>query len=596
MKAAKFYNRKRLEGCKENMDFQDYGEQISLIRIFDLFTSQFSCSIDSHYGFDINYEDLFKNESICMDEDEINCINPDDFLNLSALDHFECESPSEESTGSMIDHQYSIQTTQQLTSLTPPISPQPNNLVAIDNSDLHKVRVIPITFLQQRQQQPQTSPKRVKTIIPKPSSSSDSDSTVQATCPTTPKTSNSPVDKVLMKQQRLIRNRESAIISRNKKKLYVQSLESQNFELRKENTMLKKENSQLKERMKSYSDLTCRCASSLSTKLPSKNATLMLAVLFMVGFNFMPFSNLVFKATTGEPLPVQQFNTRHLLVLQNSSSSASENISSSEEVNEEVYFNQTDQIRKVNIENIRRWIPEPDLFNVSYVQKDFEINTDPLQDKLAKMYEKSREQSQKHAKNKKRVSKKRPVMGPVQQQRPPVQLYDSNLNIIKLNEFFDEIDRKDDTFYVFSFRADHILLPAIDSKYNFSQIKMNLIMPRSNGKCHNQIFVELLIIPISLNSDSSSSDKITMMQIETIILNTSLIQITEKSIPENFLKSNSNSSYCSENSFAGSEEVKKGSLNDTAPIPQSDAFQPIKATRFPSYFNTVDLLNPKKPN
>lgn len=65
----------------------------------------------------------------------------------------------------------------------------------------------------------------------------------------------------------------------------------------------------------------------------------------------------------------------------------------------------------------------------------------------------------------------------------PMQLYQSNLNIIKLNEFFDEIDRKDDTFYVFSFRADHLLLPPpSDNAYNFSQIKMNLIMPRNNGE------------------------------------------------------------------------------------------------------------------
>jgi hypothetical protein len=63
----------------------------------------------------------------------------------------------------------------------------------------------------------------------------------------------------------------------------------------------------------------------------------------------------------------------------------------------------------------------------------------------------------------------------------PVQLYNSRSNIIKLNEFFDEFDRKDDTFYVFSFKADHLLLPAIDNSYNFSQIKMNLIMPRNNG-------------------------------------------------------------------------------------------------------------------
>lgn len=42
-------------------------------------------------------------------------------------------------------------------------------------------------------------------------------------------------------------------------------------------------------------------------------------------------------------------------------------------------------------------------------------------------------------------------------------------------------------------------------------------------------------------SESLTSEKITMMQIETIILNTSLIQITEKSIPGEFKAPYSNS-------------------------------------------------------
>lgn len=409
------------------------------------------------------FEDLFKNESICIDED-INCINPDDFLNL---DQFQCDSES-----NFVDHQY-LQATQspQPDSLTPPISPQPNNSVAI-NKIYQEIRLIPITHLQQQKHQQQT--RKVKAIVPKPSSSSESDTTVQSSSQTI---ANLPVDKALIKAQRLIRNRESALISRKKQKEYVQTLESQNCHLRKENIMLKIENSQLKETLKNYSALTCRCASSLSTKLPSKNATLMLAVLFMVGFNVVPFSNLIYKANTKESLTAH-LNTRKLLFV-NSSTNLNESIFSSEELPE--FFNQTDQIR--NLENIRRWIPEPDLFNVSYrLKKDFDF-TDPLQDKLAKMYEKSREQSQKHAKTNKRASKKKLVILPVQSaSQPPVQLYNSNLNIIKLNEFFDEINRKDDTFYVFSFRADHLLLPAIDSNYNFSQIKMNLIMPRNNGE------------------------------------------------------------------------------------------------------------------
>lgn len=75
-----------------------------------------------------------------------------------------------------------------------------------------------------------------------------------------------------------------------------------------------------------------------------------------------------------------------------------------------------------------------------------------------------------------------------------------------------------------------------------------------------------------------------MFQIETIILNTSLIQIAEKSIPENFLKPfTTNSTTCNENPLNSSEKMKP---NVTTPqFGQLD-----KAAKFPSYFNRLDLL------
>ena len=82
-----------------------------------------------------------------------------------------------------------------------------------------------------------------------------------------------------------------------------------------------------------------------------------------------------------------------------------------------------------------------------------------------------------------------------------------------------------------------------------------------------------------------------MMQIETIIINTSFIQITEKSIPENFLKTTNNSSTCNEIPLNLNEpaEVKKH-FNDTTGA-ASVQFQPLrKPAKFPSYFNTLDLL------
>lgn len=429
--------------------------------------------VSSYSPSSIEFDELFACDDLLNDE-EVNYINPDEFLNLDEFREIKNEPQTEIiDTYESYDFTYTNHSPPQL---TPPISPQPNSIVIDSSSFQHSVNLIPIRTFSQNTPQ---SVRKVKTIIPKPSSSSDSDSNVIVT---NLKKSTSPIDRALIKQQRQIRNRESAIQSRNKKKEYVQTLEEQNVQLRKENTILKNENVQLKEKLSNFNALTCRCASSLKRKLPSKNVTVMMAVLFMVGVNILPFGNFVFKNSLKKPIDSHQFAARHLLYVENSSFVSNETNSVEVEDEAVVYLNQTEQVRQFNIDNIRRWIPEPDLFNVSYMKKDFDFNPDPLQEKLTKMYEKSREQSQKYVKNsKKRSPKKKTIIG-------PMQLYDSKNNVIKLNEFFDEINRKDDTFYVFSFKADHLLLPAIDNSYNFSQIKMNLIMPRNNSEFSNLSF------------------------------------------------------------------------------------------------------------
>lgn len=77
------------------------------------------------------------------------------------------------------------------------------------------------------------------------------------------------------------------------------------------------------------------------------------------------------------------------------------------------------------------------------------------------------------------------------------------------------------------------------------------------------------------------------MQIETIIINTSLIQIKEKSIPENFLKSG-NASYANQLNMNEEEKIKKN-LNNSA-----EDVRPLKNdAKFPSLkFNTIDFLKP----
>lgn len=121
-----------------------------------------------------------------------------------------------------------------------------------------------------------------------------------------PKTATTPrieiEDKQLKKHQRMIKNRESACLSRKKKKDYMTALEEQLAQLGDENTELRKQNTFLLDRVQQLERLACACgrtASSAAATAPmrllqpvqrnKKNAVFLLAVVFMVSLNFAPF-------------------------------------------------------------------------------------------------------------------------------------------------------------------------------------------------------------------------------------------------------------------------------------------------------------------
>lgn len=92
--------------------------------------------------------------------------------------------------------------------------------------------------------------------------------------------------KIIKRQQRMIKNRESANLSRKKKKEYLTSLEKQVQELLEENQQLKVENAELKRRLSGQTNkFLVSNFNSLSNKSLSKGFALCLFVFF-IGLNF----------------------------------------------------------------------------------------------------------------------------------------------------------------------------------------------------------------------------------------------------------------------------------------------------------------------
>ncbi|XP_058494258.1 cyclic AMP-dependent transcription factor ATF-6 alpha [Solea solea] len=340
------------------------------------------------------------------------------------------------------------------------------------------------------------------------------------------RTSSSDDDsKLSQRQQRMIKNRESASLSRKKKKEYLLTLEARLKLALSENEALKCENGNLKRQLEG---LLCE-STVLKATAPKRRAVCLMAVLVFIVLNVGPTS--LFQGGPGSKLEVvsTQHSGRHLLGF--SPEANTEVVMGPEPLDgspSKMADSSEDKALMVVKDPIFLRPPppcQPPVNRTKCIELAHELRGWVHRHEVQQT--KSRRMSNNNHKPTRTIlkteNKEAAQIVTVQytettQEKNPgneLQVYYAPHNTY--TDFFDELNRRGDTFYVVSFRRDHLLLPAT-SHNKGSPPKMSLVLPAMN-------------INESVIRDK---DFQVMMQIDCEVTDTRILHIRSSSIPPSF--------------------------------------------------------------
>lgn len=357
-------------------------------------------------------------------------------------------------------------------------------------------------------------------------------------------TKDDPNLKALKRQQRMIRNRESASLSRKKKKEYVSSLEKRIDELMQENTQLKSENKTLKQRLLEMNDSIIDDNKykrkhlgfkPLLKKRGQRNIVLLVGMFFLISFNIYGFkgtrSQSVFKTDSDSlSIAIPDTEIRHSRKLfwainenDNMEDQIEKDFNKSVPANQlmcPMYINQSELIRLDS--ELRRWIDgESDRNNRS--TKETKLKTNQLNALSRSQLEEKTKKKQYLLRDKKiKTIHKMIDISDQYSNNNALEIFSPILS--KHASLFEALGRKDDTFYVVWFSGEHLLLPA-SRKNDTARPKMSLVLPA-----------------VSINGKfSTPSNHITMMQIDCEVTNTQVLHLQQSIIPVHLRNSKSTS-------------------------------------------------------
>jgi len=333
----------------------------------------------------------------------------------------------------------------------------------------------------------------------------------------------------MKRQQRMIKNRESACISRKKKKEYVTQLEDQINTLANENLILRNENENLKEKVRELQTEKNLWTDSIIRSSGGKKVTAMFALLFMISLNMNSLSDIYNKQALSPALKLSpqtkmKDSGRSLLWVEDN-----ELQDKPEDLKPEVFLsnltmpgdsspqctmslNQTESSRLES--DLKGW-----------------FNVDPSAAKSSKKRPDKKKEPRKSANKKPNYPLANVIKTPLSSltgslyhlliQEPSPTPSPHSLGLYNsaprhtFDSFFEAIDRQDDTFYVVSFSGDHLLVPATNNTKT-GRPRMSLLLPA-------------VMSPNA--SQQSQPGSIAMMKIDCQVINTQMVHIRKDAIP-----------------------------------------------------------------
>ncbi|NXK66000.1 ATF6A factor, partial [Sylvietta virens] len=329
---------------------------------------------------------------------------------------------------------------------------------------------------------------------------------------------------VLRRQQRMIKNRESAFQSRKKKKEYMLGLEARLEAALLENEKLKKENSTLKRQL----DEVVLENQKLKVSSPKRRTLCVMVILVFIMLNYAPFEGLtenigcfigivthLFQRSHGSSCNIHESagdSAHSLNLVKGYDHSVSDNKALMIVSEEPLLYispppppcqpliNRTESLRLTH--ELRGWVHRHEV-------------------------ERTRSRRLSNSQQQRARAPQSSLSDKADSQLVAMPYTDTSLSRSSGNElqvyyasprsyqdFFEAIHRREDTFYVVSFRRDHLLLPATTHNKT-RRPKMSIVLPAVNIN-ENVI---------------NGQDYEVMMQIDCEVMDTRILHIKSSSVP-----------------------------------------------------------------